>query len=171
MVILRLVFLVFLLAPPLRATTCPVSQTQATSYFIEIGLSAVSLLPSGLPDLGLSIPAYGPLIGVPIFGDFIELQARYGVNQGLSVMHAELDYRFLIPLPLFTFFLTGGVDFLRYNFEVKDVGTRNHQSFSPMLGAGFQFQVTGSVQALLFHKVYFHEFPLVTQGAGFSYLW
>ena len=145
--------------PPL----CP-SNTIAGNRF-GLGLSLSILLPNRLPEFESNLLAYGPVIGIPIGKDALQIQGLYGYSTGLSLTLAELNYRFNIPTPFFSGFLLGGAHFLHYAFT-----GHNHDFFGGNGGLGFLLNMSRSFSMTLMMKVYLQDRAMLSFGGGFNFL-
>ncbi len=132
----------------------------------ELGLLYQSLIPSGLPDLNVTMPVFGPVVGVPLFGGTLQWQAVYGSDTGVSLYVAETTYRIEIPNPYVNLFGLFGAHYLYYS-------VLNHPSrgkFGTQFGLGASFMMGSSFEMAFTLRTYIQQRSTITFGGGFSFL-
>lgn len=147
----------------LGAVSCNDTAPREGSRF-EVGLSIESLLPNQLPDFPSTVPVYGLLIGIPVFGHSLEAEGLYGANNGVTFYTGELAYRYEIETPFFIPFVLVGGHFSHYSYS----GGSNHDFYGPLLGLGFLIPMGGSFDLSLLMKTYLPNLGVLGFGGGFS---
>ena len=66
-------------------------------------------MPNQLADFPTTVPIYGLLVGIPVFGHSLEAEGLYGANNGVTFYTIEVAYRYEVETPFFIpFVLAGG---------------------------------------------------------------
>lgn len=154
-----ILILAILFALPLLAEQAKSSSSRS----VEIGLSVQLLHPDSLPEFDQKLTAFGPLVGIPIGGDVIQVQALYGSQDNASLYLIETDYRLRFHTPYFSGFALAGGHFLKHS-------QANYEAFGMNLGMGVSYLAVERVEIHLELKIYFQDRKLVTLGGGISYL-
>ena len=146
------------------APQCPARSLQKTSPF-EVGLHIQTILPGQLPDFVSSLPVYGPILGIPFFGDNLQLQAFYGTLSDFWIYTFEANYRFNVATPFFTGFAQAGAHYMNYKRLAN-----GHSYAGPNFATGVSFDMADNFDMNLLLKVYLQEHPLFSFGGGFALL-
>lgn len=131
----------------------------------ELGAAIQLLLPSRLPDLETTVPAYGPRFGFVLGKGLLQTQVLYGYSDSVSAFVGEINYRYSVSTPFFVLFVLAGPHYFHYTF-----GKTNHDKVGPQLGYGFAFTASKNFDMQLEMKVYFHHKPILSFGGGFVFL-
>lgn len=146
------------------APHCPVTPSQKENAF-QVGLHIQNLLPNRLPDFVGGLPVYGPIVGIPFFGDNIQLQAFYGTLTDFWLYTFEANYRFNVSTPYFTGFALAGGHYMHYS----RLGSA-HRYVGPNFGLGASIDMSQNFDVNLLMKVYAQERALFSFGGGFALL-
>ncbi len=146
-------------------TQAPVCEPYSGSIKKELHLVAALqyLLPNQLPDFIDPVFAYGAGVGIPIGGDFIDVQGLYGTAEGVSLILTEANYRFLLNTPLFTAFLLAGGHYLRYSSPAT------HDGFGGTAGFGFLIPLSGGLEITVGAKGYIESRTVLSFGGSFAF--
>ena len=148
--------------PPPAPVCAAESLARTPSY--DLGLSLELLLPNRLADFPTTLPAYGLLIGAPIFGHSLQAQGLYGAANGLSLYIFELAYRYEIEVPFFTAFVLAGGHFLHTSYL-----STAHDYLGALLGFGLLIPMGKTFELTLAMKVYLPKQSIVSIGGGFTF--
>lgn len=132
----------------------------------ELGLLYQSLVPSGLPNLNVTLPVFGPVVGVPLLGGTLQFQAVYGSDTGVSLYLAETTYRIEIPSPYVNLFALLGAHYLHYSV----LNSPSFGKFGTNFGVGASFMMGRSFEMAFTLRTYIQQRSTITFGGGFSFL-
>lgn len=135
---------------------------------IELGLIYQSLIPSGLPDFSRTLPAYGGVFGIPLFGGTLQLQALATADAlaGQSLYLAESNFRLEMETPFVHLFALFGAHFLHYRLTSGAA----HAGFGANFGIGTALALGKGFELSLAIRTYIQQRTMVTFGGGFSFL-
>lgn len=151
--------------PPLTAAPCTEIASPRGERF-ELGLLYQSLVPSGLPNLNVTMPVFGPVVGLPLFGGTLQFQAVYGSDTGVSLYLAETTYRVEIPSPYVNLFALFGAHFLHYSV----LNQPSFGRFGTNFGLGASFMMSRTFEMAITLRTYIQQRSTITFGGGFSFL-
>lgn len=134
----------------------------------EVGLVYSALIPSGLPDFNITLPIYGPVLGVPLFGGTLQLQGATGSDSGtgLTLYLAEATYRLEMSIPYFNSFALVGAHILHYSAS----GGVTHQGVGANFGIGLSFLMGRGFEMAFSLRTYVQQRSTISFGGGFSFL-
>ena len=127
------------------------------------------LAPSQLTQFDSSLTLYGPLLGIPVWGDTVQIGGLFGSTTGVTAYTAELSYRLNLSTPLIRTFLFLGGHYLQYSASSAQ-GTHDEGLVGVNGGAGFQIDLNKNAQGLAQIKLYRQDRPLFSLAAGFAFL-
>jgi len=151
-------------SPSLGVPACSSTRLQRPNAY-EVGLSAQLLLPNRLDDFKTSLPAYGPVFGIPLGSDTLHFEGLYGASNGLSLFVLEAGYRLNFDTPFLSGYLLAGGHFLHYSLN-----SMPHQFFGGNLGLGLTLPMSRDFSLDLGMKVYLQARAIVSFGGGFNFL-
>lgn len=154
-----------LFAEPIEIDSETTTASSRPTLGPELGLTMQFLIPNSLPSFQLPVTAFGPHIGVPLFGSTLQVQGVYGGNEKVSLYNIEIAYRYNIFTPFFTAFVFGGVHYLHYGYQNDD-----HSFFGPMTGIGFYFPMAEFFSMGLGMKFYLPQKLMLGFGGSFAYV-
>ena len=131
----------------------------------ELGILYQTVIPSGLVGFDKTIPAYGPVVGFPLWGHTFQVAGLYGSQAGLNVYLLETSMRFGISMPYFNGFVLAGAHYLRYSQDVTVQGAAGANA-----GLGLALALGSGFEVHLGLRAYIQRRTMIAMGGGFSFL-
>ena len=138
------------------------TSTDAPSDVWALGFELNSLIPTRLPGFDQSVLAYGPVLGVPLWGNSLVVHVGYGGEKNILLLVSEVGYRLVMASPFLRAYATAGAHFLRYS-----VNSASQNLFGGFLGLGFLFPMSERFEIKIGMKAIQQSEPMLSFGGGF----